>query len=103
MFLNDRKSADRLRMQRILFTLWMALAALIVMITMAAGLATSSHATEMVDPIHTSAIAAAPISQASDRIFVIVLLVTGFATLAVGGIMLTVNSIRETFQHQRRD
>lgn len=103
MFLNDRKSADRLRMQRILFTLWMALAALIVMITMAAGLATSSHAAEMVDSIHTSAIAAAPISQASDRIFVIVLLVTGFATLAVGGILLTVNSIRETFQRRRPD
>lgn len=103
MFLNDRKSADRLRMQRILFTLWMTLAALIVIITMAAGLATSSHATEMVDNIKTSAIATAPISKASDRIFVIVLLVTGFATLAVGGIVLTMNSIRETFQRHHRD
>lgn len=73
MFLNDRKSADRLRTQRMLFSAWMALAALVVIITMAAGLVTSAHAEEAVDYIHTSSIASAPISKASDRIFVIVL------------------------------
>ncbi|WP_320198514.1 hypothetical protein RMR16_009240 [Agrobacterium sp. rho-13.3] len=103
MFLNDRNSADRLRTQRMLFSLWMALAALMVIITMAAGLATTSHATEMVDQIHTSAIAAAPISKASDRIFVIALVVTGFVTMAIGGIVLTLNSIRETSTRHNRD
>lgn len=104
MFLNDRNSADRLRTQRMLFSLWMALAALMVVITMAAGLATSAHAleaspdqaNEMVDNIHTSAIASAPISRASDRILVTALVVTGFVTMAIGGIVLTVNGIRET-------
>lgn len=95
-----------------LFSLWMALAALMVIVTMAAGLATSAKALEipadetgeLVDNIHTSAIAAAPISQASDRIFVTVLVVTGFLTMAVGGVALTVNSIRETSStRQRRD
>lgn len=102
MFLNDRNSADRLRTQRTLFSLWMALAAIVVIITMAAGLATTSHAAEMVDPITTSSIASAPISKASDRIFVIVLLTAGFMTLAIGGVVLTMNSIRETSRRHRR-
>lgn len=102
MFINDRKSADRLRVQRMLFSLWMALAALMVIITMAAGLATSSHASEIVDPMTTSAIANAPISQSSDRIFVIGLVVLGFATMAVGGIALTLNSIRDSSVRNRR-
>lgn len=103
MFLNDRNSADRLRTQRTLFSLWMALAALLVIITMAAGLATTSHAAEMVDPMTTSSIASAPISKASDRIFVIVLLTTGFVTLAIGGVVLTLNSIRDSMARNRRD
>ena len=103
MFMNDRNSADRLRAQRLLFSAWMALAALMVIITMAAGLATASHASEIVDPMTTSAIASAPISQASDRIFVIGLVVLGFATMAVGGIALTLNSIRDSSVRNRRD
>lgn len=103
MFLNDRKSADRLRTQRMLFSAWMALAALVVIITMAAGLVTSAHAEEAVDYIHTSSIASAPISKASDRIFVIVLVVTGFVTMAIGGVVLTMNSIRESSSRHRRD
>lgn len=93
-----------------LFSLWMAVAALMVIITMAAGLATSAKAlevpteqtTELVDNIHTSAIASAPISQASDRIFVTALVVAGFVTMAIGGIALTVNSIRETSSSRHR-
>ncbi|SCX25600.1 hypothetical protein DSM25558_3824 [Agrobacterium sp. DSM 25558] len=103
MFLNDRKSADRLRTQRMLFSAWMALAALVVIITMAAGLVTSAHAEEAVDYIQTSSIASAPISKASDRIFVIVLVVTGFVTMAIGGVVLTMNSIQESSSRHRRD
>lgn len=103
MFLNDRKSTDRLRKQRTLFSLWMALAAIIVLVTMTAGLATATQAAEAVDPMTTSSIASAPISKASDRIFVIVLLTTGFLTLAVGGIALTMNTIRESAPRKRVD
>ncbi|MBB3945647.1 Mn2+/Fe2+ NRAMP family transporter [Rhizobium skierniewicense] len=101
MFLNDRNLAARLRTQRTLFSLWMALAALMVIVTMAAGLATTAHAAD-IDYIQTSAIASAPISKASDRIFVIGLMVAGFVTMAVGGIVLTLNSIRETSGRHRR-
>ncbi|KAA3521161.1 hypothetical protein [Agrobacterium rosae] len=86
-----------------LFSAWMALAALVVIITMAAGLVTSAHAEEAVDYIQTSSIASAPISKASDRIFVIVLVVTGFVTMAIGGVVLTMNSIRESSSRHRRD
>ncbi|NTF32541.1 hypothetical protein [Rhizobium skierniewicense] len=101
MFLNDRNLAARLRTQRTLFSLWMALAALMVIVTMAAGLATTAHATD-IDYIQTSAIASAPISKASDRIFVIGLMVAGFVTMAVGGTVLILNSIRETSGRHRR-
>jgi Mn2+/Fe2+ NRAMP family transporter len=101
MFLNDRNSADRLRAQRMLFSLWMALAALVVIITMAAGLATTPHAAETVDMMTTSSIATAPISKASDRIFVVVLLTTGFLTLAIGGVVLTMTTIRESAPRKR--
>ncbi|WP_244473483.1 hypothetical protein [Rhizobium sp. Leaf262] len=84
-----------------LFSLWMALAAIVVIVTMAAGLATTSHAAEMVDPMTTSSIAAAPISKASDRVFVIVLLTMGFFTLAAGGVVLTMTTIRESANRKR--
>ncbi|WP_333631785.1 hypothetical protein [Agrobacterium cavarae] len=86
-----------------LFSLWMALAAIMVILTMAAGLATSSDASEAVDPMTTSAIASAPISKASDRIFVIGLVVLGFGTMAVGGVLLTLSSIRESRLRRNRD
>jgi cytochrome c-type biogenesis protein CcmE len=101
MLLNNRNSDARLRTQRALFSLWMALAAVIVIITMAAGLATTSHAAD-IDYIKTSAIASAPISKASDRILVIGLVIAGFVTMAVGGLILTFNSIRETSWRHRR-
>ncbi len=84
-----------------LFSLWMALAAIVVIVTMAAGLATTSHAAEMVDPMTTSSIASAPISKASDRIFVIVLLTMGFFTLAAGGVVLTMTTIRESANRKK--
>ncbi len=87
MLMNDRNLADRLKIQKMLFSLWMALAAIMVILTMAAGLATSSDASEAVDPMTTSAIASAPISKASDRIFVTGLVVLGFGTMAVGGVL----------------
>lgn len=103
MLMNDRNSADRLKVQKTLFSLWMALAAIMVILTMAAGLATSSHASEEVDPMTTSAIASAPISKASDRIFVTGLVVLGFGTMAVGGALLTLSSIRESRLRRNRD
>lgn len=103
MFLNDRKSADRVRAQRTLFSLWMAVAALAVIVTMMAGLATSAKAAQDIDAITTSSIATAPVSQAYDRIVIVGLVSLAFMTLAVGGIALTVNSIRETSRQHRRD
>ncbi len=103
MLTNDRNLADRLKIQKMLFSLWMALAAIMVILTMAAGLATSSDASEAVDPMTTSAIASAPISKASDRIFVIGLVVLGFGTMAVGGVLLTLSSIRESRLRRNRD
>lgn len=103
MFLNDRKSADRVRAQRTLFSLWMAVAALAVIVTMMAGLATSAKAAQDIDAITTSSIATAPVSQAYDRIVIVGLVSLAFMTLAVGGIALTINSIRETSRQHRRD
>ncbi|MDR6102859.1 Mn2+/Fe2+ NRAMP family transporter [Agrobacterium larrymoorei] len=103
MLINHRNSADRLKVQRMLFSLWMALAAIMVILTMAAGLATSSHASDAVDPMTTSAIASAPISKASDRIFVTGLLALGFGTLGVGGVLLTLGSIRESRVRRNRE
>lgn len=103
MLTNDRNLADRLKIQKMLFSLWMALAAIMVILTMAAGLATSSDASEGVDPMTTSAIASAPISKASDRIFVTGLVVLGFGTMAVGGVLLTLSSIRESRLRRNRD
>lgn len=103
MLTNDRNPADRLKVQRMLFTLWMALAAIMVILTMAAGFATSSRASETVDPMTTSAIASAPISKASDRIFVTGLVALGFGTMAVGGVVLTLSSIRESRLRRDRD
>jgi hypothetical protein len=57
MFTNDRTSVERLRAQRTLFSLWMAVAAFLVIVTMAAGIATSANAAaQAVDTLHTSAI-----------------------------------------------
>ncbi|KQM33685.1 hypothetical protein ASF03_08250 [Rhizobium sp. Leaf68] len=103
MLMNDRNLADRLKIQKMLFSLWMALAAIMVILTMAAGLATSSDASEAVDPMTTSAIASAPILKASDRIFVTGLVVLGFGTMAVGGVLLTLSSIRESRLRRDRD
>ena len=102
MMTTDRKATDRLRAQRVFFSLWMALAALMVIVTMAAGFATSSNASELIDPMTTSAIASAPISRASDKPFIIALVVLGFATMAVGGIALTLTSLREGASRTRR-
>lgn len=103
MMTNEQDPANRLKAQKMLFSAWMALAALMVIITMAAGLATSSHASELVDPMTTSAIASAPISKASDRILVIGLVVAGFATMAVGGVIMTLNGLREGASRHRRN
>jgi len=103
MLINHRNSADRLKIQRMLFSLWMALAAIMVILTMAAGLATSSHASDAVDPMTTSAIASAPISKASDRIFVTGLVALGFGTLGLGGVLLTLGSIRESRLRRNRE
>ncbi len=57
MFTNDRTSVERLRAQRTLFSLWMAVAAFLVIVTMAAGIATSANAAaQAIDTLHTSAI-----------------------------------------------
>ncbi|MDA5637057.1 MULTISPECIES: hypothetical protein [Agrobacterium] len=97
MFTNDRTSVERLRAQRTLFSLWMAVAAFLVIVTMAAGIATSANAaTQAVDTLHTSAIPqVAAITQAGPHILLIVLSAAAFIGLGVGGLMLTRRSLKD--------
>lgn len=97
MFTNDRTSVERLRAQRTLFSLWMAVAAFLVIITMAAGIATSANAAaQAVDTLHTSAIPqVAAMTKAGPHILLIVLSAAAFVGLGLGGLMLTRRSLKD--------
>jgi hypothetical protein len=97
MFTNDRTSVERLRAQRTLFSLWMAVAAFLVIVTMAAGIATSANAAaQAVDTLHTSAIPqVATTSQAGPHILLIILSAAAFIGLGIGGLTLTRRSLKD--------
>lgn len=97
MFTNDRTSVERLRAQRTLFSLWMAVAAFLVIVTMAAGIATSANAAaQAIDTLHTSAIPqAAATTKAGPHILLIVLSAAAFIGLGIGGLTLTRRSLKD--------
>ena len=97
MFTNDRTSVERLRSQRTLFSLWMAVAAFLVIVTMAAGIATSANAaTEALDTMHTSAIPqVAATTGAGPHLLLILLSAAAFIGLGVGGLTLTRRSLKD--------
>ncbi|MFK3776979.1 hypothetical protein [Agrobacterium sp. NPDC089420] len=96
MFTNDRTSVERLRAQRTLFSLWMAAAAFLVIVTMAAGIATSANAaTQAVDTLHTAAIPQAATSRAGGHILLIILSAAAFIGLGIGGLTLTRRSLKD--------
>ncbi|MGI8397024.1 hypothetical protein ACRYWZ_11625 [Agrobacterium deltaense] len=98
MFTNDRTSVERLRAQRTLFSLWMAVAAFLVIVTMAAGIATSANAAaQAVDTLHTSAIpqVAATTTKAGPHILLLVLSAAAFIGLGIGGLTLTRRSLKD--------
>lgn len=97
MFTNDRTSVERLRAQRTLFSLWMAVAAFLVIVTMAAGIATSANAaTEALDTLHTSAIPqVAATTKAGPHLLLIILSAAAFIGLGIGGLTLTRRSLKD--------
>ena len=97
MFTNDRTSVERLRAQRTLFSLWMAVAAFLVIVTMAAGIATSANAAaQAVDTLHTSTIPqVAATTKAGPHILLIVLSAAAFIGLGIGGLTLTRRSLKD--------
>lgn len=103
MFTNDRTSVERLRAQRTLFSLWMAVAAFLVIITMTAGIATSANAAaQAVDALHTSAIPqVAATTKAGPHILLIVLSAAAFVGLGLGGLMLTRRSLKDEARRYR--
>ncbi|MDZ7926823.1 MAG: hypothetical protein U5L46_06950 [Agrobacterium sp.] len=103
MFTNDRTSVERLRAQRTLFSLWMAIAALLVVVTMAAGIATSAHAApQTIDTLHTSSIpqvtATAP---AGGHPLLVVFSAAAFISLGIGGLTLTRRSLKDEARRHR--
>ena len=96
MFTNDRTSVERLRAKRTLFSLWMAIAALLVILTMAAGLATSANAAQAVDTMQTASIPqVAATAPEGDNTLIIALSGFVFLRLGVGGVVLTRRSLKD--------
>ncbi|MDH7801506.1 MULTISPECIES: hypothetical protein [unclassified Rhizobium] len=97
MFTNDRTSVERLRAQRTLFSLWMAVAAFLVVVTMAAGIATSANAApQVIDTLHTSSIPqVTATSHAGGHLWLIIFSAAAFISLGVGGLTLTRQSLKD--------
>ncbi|MCZ7466475.1 hypothetical protein M0412_01895 [Agrobacterium sp. O3.4] len=96
MFTNDRTSVERLRAQRTLFSLWMAAAAFLVIVTMAAGIATSANAAaQAVDTLHTASIPQTATSRAGPHFLLIILSAAAFIGLGIGGLTLTRRSLKD--------
>ncbi|KWT83136.1 hypothetical protein G6L59_10630 [Agrobacterium tumefaciens] len=75
----------------------MAVAAFLVIVTMAAGIATSANAAaQAIDTLHTSAIPqVAATTKAGPHILLIVLSAAAFIGLGIGGLTLTRRSLKD--------
>ncbi len=103
MFTNDRTSVEKLRAQRTLFSLWMAVAALLVVIATVAGIAASAHAaTQAVDTLQTSAIPQAAVTPpAGARTLLVILSAAAFIGFGNGGLSLTRRSLKDEAHRYR--
>lgn len=96
MFIEDQQTAQRVRTRRTLFSLWMAIAALTVIVTMAAGLATSAHASEL--PIIINGVSSAQTALAdglNDRVVLMICLVASFLLMMSGTAALARRSLKD--------
>ncbi|UXS40955.1 hypothetical protein FY150_09410 [Agrobacterium tumefaciens] len=74
----------------------MAVAAFLVIVTMAAGIATSANAAaQAVDTLHTSAIPQVATTKTGPHILLIVLSAAAFIGLGIGGLTLTRRSLKD--------
>jgi hypothetical protein len=96
MFIEDQQTAQRVRTRRTLFSLWMAIAALTVIITMAAGLATSAHASEISIVMQSVPSSAVALSEGlSDRVVLMACLVVSFLLMMSGTAALARRSLKD--------
>lgn len=97
MFTNDRTSVERLRARRTLFSLWMAIAAFLVVVTMAAGIATSANAApQAVDTLQTSSIPqVTATARAGGHLLLVIFSAAAFISLGIGGLALTRRSLKD--------
>ncbi|MDS7597623.1 hypothetical protein [Agrobacterium tumefaciens] len=79
-----------------MFSVWMAIAAFLVIVTMAAGIATSAGATEMVDTLQTASIPqSVTATPGGSNTLLIVLSAAAFSGLGIGGVILTRRSLKD--------
>lgn len=96
MFIEDQQTAQRVRTRRTLFSLWMAIAALTVIVTMAAGLATSAHASELPMIMQSVSSAKAAFSDgANDQAVLMACLVASFLLMMSGTAALARRSLKD--------
>ncbi|WP_313616574.1 hypothetical protein [Agrobacterium sp.] len=96
MFIEDQATAQRVRTSRILFSLWMAIAALTVIFTMAAGLATSAHASELPMMIQAATSAQTTLFDGlNDRLVLMIALVASFLLMMSGTAALARRSLKD--------
>jgi predicted transcriptional regulator with HTH domain len=96
MFIEDQQTAQRVRTRRTLFSLWMAIAALTVIVTMAAGLATSAHASEISMVIKSVPSSAVGLSEGlNDRVVLMACLVASFLLMMSGTAALARRSLKD--------
>jgi Mn2+/Fe2+ NRAMP family transporter len=97
MLLDEQRSSQRLATQKTLFTLWMLIAALAVVATMMAGLATSAHAAS--DPLQLAGGALAPTLASgvddSTRTVLMALMMLTFSLMAIGTFGLARRSLKD--------
>ncbi|MDO5896360.1 hypothetical protein [Agrobacterium sp. Azo12] len=96
MFIEDQETAQRVRTRRTLFSLWMAIAALTVIVTMAAGLATSAYASEISMVIKSVPSSAVALSEGlNDRVVLMACLVASFLLMMSGTAALARRSLKD--------
>jgi|EndMetStandDraft_3_1072993.scaffolds.fasta_scaffold19247_2 hypothetical protein len=96
MFIEDQQTAQRVRTRRTLFSLWMAIAALTVIVTMAAGLATSAHASEISMVMQSVPSSAVALSEGvNDRVVLMACLVASFLLMMSGTAALARRSLKD--------
>lgn len=100
MFVDNQQTAQRVRTRRTLFSLWMAIAALTVVVTMAAGLATSAHASELPIIIHGVTSTQTTLTDGlSDRTILMACLVASFLLMMSGTAALARRSLKDVAKH----